>query len=285
MPPSSAPRATHPDKTLLTAWLLLLLRDGDSYGWALFGQLRDRMISVDASRAYRMLRDLEHEGSVSSHWTQSDAGPQRRSYRLTPKGRRTLAELAELVTATWQLHEAFVRAHERAPAERDRPADEAPAGSGEHLAGDQPDQPARQPDDDAHALTPPTRTPPPTDPSAPTPRRELVAAWLLLLLDRGASYGYGLRRALDEHQVHPDPATLYRVLRRLESVGWLESRWMRPAAGPRRRFYRVTTRGRRNLGEIARGIIAVRDSHGAFLHAYDRAPERTPVPPPRQSAA
>lgn len=41
-----------------------------------------------------------------------------------------------------------------------------------------------------------------------------------------------------------------------------------PADAPRRRFYRLTPEGSRNLDELAAVITATRDSHAAFLHAY-----------------
>ena len=255
--PTASSRASHPDKTLLTAWLLLLLDDGESYGRALFGELRERGIGVEPSLAYRDLRALDDEGSVTSRWTRSHSGPQRRSYRIARKGRRRLAELAAAIEATWRVHDSFVKAYERLGAQADAASDEsARAGDSEEPAAE---------DHSAHPAGGPIaeREAPP-----PSLSRELVAAWLLLLLNRSASYGYELRRALDDHDVHPDPATVYRVLRKLDRAQWLESRWMNPAAGPRRRLYRVTGKGRRNLDELGVLITAIRDSHAAFLQAY-----------------
>ncbi|MBA3748803.1 MAG: helix-turn-helix transcriptional regulator, partial [Solirubrobacterales bacterium] len=73
----------------MTAWLLLLLGGGESYGWALLAALRERGLSVDQSSAYRTLRHLERDGAAASHWMDSSGGPRRRAYRLTPAGRRT----------------------------------------------------------------------------------------------------------------------------------------------------------------------------------------------------
>jgi len=97
-----------------------------------------------------------------------------------------------------------------------------------------------------------------------------MTAWLLLLVRDGATYGYELRRALDEHRLDVDPATVYRVLRRLENDGRVESRWMRPVAGPRRRFYRLTGRGRRTLEEMTGLITTARDAHDDFLRAHEQ---------------
>jgi PadR family transcriptional regulator PadR len=238
-----ASRAPHPDRTLFTAWLLLLLIDDESYGWALANALRERGISVAAGLTYRRLQELERDDALVSRWAKSETGPSRRCYSLTPAGRSQLAECAEVVRSVWELHDAFVRAHERAVGNQDDALDVPADAAGD---GAQHQRPSR-------------------------PGRELLAAWLLLLLEHGASYGYELRRELDVHRITADPATLYRILRQLEGSGWLESRWMRPAAGPRRRFYRVTGRGRRNLEELAVVIERIRDTHAVFLEAYAAA--------------
>jgi PadR family transcriptional regulator, regulatory protein PadR len=63
---------------------------------------------------------------------------------------------------------------------------------------------------------------------------------------------------------HLSSGTLYPILLRLESAGWLVSRWERvdPAAvgRPRRRLYRVTPTGLRATNEVfasfSRGVFA-----------------------------
>ena len=245
--PGHSRTAQTPDKPLLTAWLLLLLRDGDErHGWGLVSTLRANGVGVEPGRAYRILRELDEAGLLASRWMASLNGPRRRAYRIAPAGRARLDELAATTRATWALHDSFLRAYAQ-------PLDESSA------------PPIAEPDD----LTEVSDALDGIVPAQPQLTRELLAAGLLLLIARHASYGYGLRRALDESDVHPDPATLYRVLRRLEHTGWLQSRWMEPAAGPRRRLYRVTPRGRRNLDDVARVIVAIRDKHAAFLGAYD----------------
>lgn len=108
----------------------------------------------------------------------------------------------------------------------------------------------------------------PSTPRTMRPHKEILTAWVLLMLDGGASYGYELRRELAARQLSTDPAALYRALRKLERDGWVESRWMKALAGPRRRFYRLTAKGRRNLDEIAGLISAIRDVHDTFLRSY-----------------
>lgn len=258
------PRKSPPAPGLLDGWLLLLLRDDESYGRALVGRLGERGISIESHHAYRRLRALDLDGAVASRWTPSDAGPRRRSYRLTAKGRRRLTELVASLTASWQLHETFLYAYQH--------ADEAPATSGsDHHGGDEPRWPSQQPGDGAQTVDGRGggRARPAEAALPPAVGRQLLAAWLLLLLRPGPSYGYGLRRALAKHHVRADPGAMYRVLRHLERDGWLQSRWMQPAAGPRRRLYRLTAKGRRHLAELVRAVMDVQNSHAAFLRAYE----------------
>lgn len=260
MPPSP----NTPDKALLTAWLLLGLRhQGERHGWGLVSELRRAGVHVEPGRAYRILRSLESAGAVTSRWTAPVNGPRRRAYRMTPEGRCQLDELVSDVKAAWQLNDAFVRAYEGAHGE-DQPGGPALQAS---------DAPAAQgtPGDDAHLRAHPTR--------------ELLAAWLLLLIEHHASYGYDLRRALSDHDVQANPATMYRVLRRLDDTGWLDARWIAPDRGPRRRLYRLTARGRRNLDDVARIISAARDTHGAFLHACETRAAAASTPTSLRKAA
>lgn len=107
---SPAPAAARPDKGLLTAWLLLLLRDGATYGYNLRRELQGRGMRTDPAAMYRMLRAYEDEGWVQSRWATSDAGPRRRMYRLTRKGRRALEELAGVISASRDTQDRFLSA-------------------------------------------------------------------------------------------------------------------------------------------------------------------------------
>lgn len=57
------------------------------------------------------------------------------------------------------------------------------------------------------------------------------------------------------------------MLRRLERDGCVASDWTPPVAGPRRRRYELTARGRVDLDEITRRIATTRDLNDAFLDA------------------
>ena len=255
--PATARRPLRPHKELLIAWALLLLDDDDAlHGYRLHQDLRARGLDLQATSLYRWLRKFERDGWVGSSWSEPVDGPQRHVYRIAPEGRRTLHELSTSIAASRDAYSAFLHAHQQAVAQRaENPRhDAAGAVPAPRASGEQ------APDPPATAALQPLRL-----------HRELLVGWLLLQLDGGATYGYDLRREFDARGLSLDPAVMYRMLRRLEDDKWVQSRWLSPVAGPRRRFYRLTTRGRRNLDEIARLIAAIRDLHDRYLGEYESA--------------
>jgi PadR family transcriptional regulator PadR len=81
--------------------VLLLLHEGPKHGYELMERLTefgDR--EVDAGNLYRILRALEEEGMVSSKWNADLPGPAKRTYRLTPEGRRLLDRWIEALRRT-----------------------------------------------------------------------------------------------------------------------------------------------------------------------------------------
>jgi len=110
-------------KDLRTAWLLLLLRDGSSYGYELRRELAVRALDVDPAVMYRSLRDMEHAGLIASRWMRSDAGgPSRRVYDLTAPGLQELAGTAASIVAARDAHTAFLSAFEHPGADPARRA-------------------------------------------------------------------------------------------------------------------------------------------------------------------
>jgi DNA-binding PadR family transcriptional regulator len=67
---------------------------------------------------------------------------------------------------------------------------------------------------------------------------------ILAVLAEGPSHGYGLIKAVEERSesgVLLDPANLYRTLRRMRELGWIEEA---DAENDRRRVYVIAERGR-----------------------------------------
>lgn len=98
----------------------------------------------------------------------------------------------------------------------------------------------------------------------PTEHLPLAPRDLLILavLAEGPLHGYGLIKAVEERSqagVLLDPANLYRVLRRMRSLGWLEDV---AEEGERRRTHRITAAGHAVLSaelERLRRLLAQAD--------------------------
>jgi PadR family transcriptional regulator PadR len=83
--------------------LLLLLHCDETHGYELLDSLEPFGFAenpVDLSTVYRLLRNLEEKGLVTSRWGISDVGPARRLYSLTAKGDGYLAWWAEELRET-----------------------------------------------------------------------------------------------------------------------------------------------------------------------------------------
>lgn len=78
---------------------------------------------------------------------------------------------------------------------------------------------------------------------------------VLAMFERGESHGFEIMQRLNNEgrdAFHMKEGTLYPVLYRMEQRGWLRTRWEKedtPRKGPRRRLYRLTPKGTRELAE------------------------------------
>lgn len=94
--------------------------------------------------------------------------------------------------------------------------------------------------------------------------KDLIAASstpiVLAILAEGDSYGYAILqrvRELSGGQLEWTDGMLYPVLHRLERLGDVEARWETAESGRRRKYYRITPRGRDHLSEERRQWQAV----------------------------
>lgn len=71
--------------------VLSLLRGEELYGFDLVRRLGDidGMVTSEGT-AYPLLSRLRRDGRVSTRWAESEAGPPRRYYSITPEGARAL---------------------------------------------------------------------------------------------------------------------------------------------------------------------------------------------------
>jgi len=74
--------------------------------------------------------------------------------------------------------------------------------------------------------------------------RKGVLEWCALaIIRRGDIYGRDLARTLADHGLLASEGSLYPLLSRLRSSGWVETRWVESTSGPPRRYYRITPAG------------------------------------------
>ena len=95
-------------------------------------------------------------------------------------------------------------------------------------------------------------------------RKDLMAASstpiVLAILAEGDNYGYAILkrvRELSGGRMAWTDGMLYPVLHRLERLGHIEARWEVSESGRRRKYYRITPRGRAQLTEERRQWQAV----------------------------
>ncbi len=75
--------------------VLSVLRDGELYGYEIAQRVRERSggaFAPSEGSLYPALHSLEADGALQAEWRDSDKGPRRRYYRITPTGSGLLAE-------------------------------------------------------------------------------------------------------------------------------------------------------------------------------------------------
>jgi PadR family transcriptional regulator PadR len=105
-------------------------------------------------------------------------------------------------------------------------------------------------------------------------RGSLLEPALLASLASQATHGYDLRKTIEtltEGFLAVDPGGLYRILRRLEEEGFVESKWAAGEFGPQKREYELTDDGRELLEQWARHLRQRRSVIDALVRAIDSA--------------
>ena len=100
--------------------------------------------------------------------------------------------------------------------------------------------------------------------------KDLVAAsatpLVLSILSDGESYGYAIIKRVDElsgGELQWTDGMLYPVLHRLERNGYVEASWGRSETGRRRKYYRLTDEGSRELASQRQQWQVVNSALGA----------------------
>jgi PadR family transcriptional regulator PadR len=80
-------------KGLLEFLLLKIISADKVYVADILGRLADTEFATQEGTLYPLLSKMRRENLVDYEWQESEAGPPRKYYRLTAKGRTQLAEL------------------------------------------------------------------------------------------------------------------------------------------------------------------------------------------------
>ena len=89
---------------------------------------------------------------------------------------------------------------------------------------------------------------------------------ILSLVEDQPRHGYDIGKLIEQRSggvLRFHVASLYPLLYRLEKRGWIQGRWVEKAGQRRRRYYRLTTEGKKILA-------AQRSSWQAFVEAINR---------------
>lgn len=89
---------------------------------------------------------------------------------------------------------------------------------------------------------------------------------ILALVEARPRHGYEISKLIEARSdgaLRFNVASLYPLLYRLEKRGWLKGRWIEKAGERRRRFYRLTTEGKKVLA-------AQRNTLQEFVEAINR---------------
>ena len=78
-------------------------------------------------------------------------------------------------------------------------------------------------------------------------RKGLLEYCILLIIARGKVYASEIISELKIAQVLVVEGTLYPMLSRLKSAGYLEYTWAESTSGPPRKYYTLTAAGQKNL--------------------------------------
>lgn len=92
----------------LSPYLLLILRDWNTYGYEMVQRLGKMGFSIiDQGTIYRNLRQLENNGLVISQWSYQEGEQPRRLYTITDTGRLFLEQWAGMMEQYQSMLESF----------------------------------------------------------------------------------------------------------------------------------------------------------------------------------
>jgi len=92
------------------AFVLLILAKGPNHGLGILNVM-DQLAPghrLDSAVIYRVLKKLEDKACITSDWQESESGPKKKVYSISPKGRENLSLLKEDILSTIKRLQAFI---------------------------------------------------------------------------------------------------------------------------------------------------------------------------------
>ncbi|HEV8151101.1 MAG TPA: PadR family transcriptional regulator [Gemmatimonadales bacterium] len=106
----------------------------------------------------------------------------------------------------------------------------------------------------------------------PSSRRDLLPGTLDMLilktLTAQAMHGYGIAQhlqRLSQDVIQVEEGSLYPALQRLRQKGWVKAEWRQTPHNQRARYYTITTRGRKHLGQEELGFAELLAAIGRVM--------------------
>ena len=107
-------------------------------------------------------------------------------------------------------------------------------------------------------------------------KKGVLGLCVLALLAHRDSYAYEIASTMSD-AIGMGEGTIYPLMRRMQSDGWVSTYLVESPAGPSRKYYRLTTAGRAALD-------AQRDEWRGFAHAVDALLDAAPATDPLEKA-
>jgi PadR family transcriptional regulator PadR len=102
--------------------------------------------------------------------------------------------------------------------------------------------------------------------------RRFLEPCLLLLLQLGEAHGYKLVSELERFGFDPetlDPSLVYRALREMEEMAWIQARLDEDSQGPPRRVYALSEEGKIQLAAWMQDLRRTKDDIQRLLQVYE----------------
>ena len=91
-------------------------------------------------------------------------------------------------------------------------------------------------------------------------RKGILEYCILLILNRRRAYANDVIQLLQEARLIVVEGTLYPLLTRLKNMDLLNYQWIESNQGPPRKYYEITSEGKKFLGELEQAWTEVEDT-------------------------